>query len=194
MIFPRLAFLDGPMAIPNTNIRKLQHEDFKRVLGIDPGLQVTGYSVLEKAGQGAKLIEAGIISTKDLGTKLLQLRISSLYDSLKEIIEQYKPQSMAVEQLFSHYKHPRTAILMAHARGVILLAAAQFGISVTSYNPTRVKKLLTGSGRAGKIQVQWAIQRELGLAALPEPADVADAMAIGLTHIHAISLEKPEFL
>jgi crossover junction endodeoxyribonuclease RuvC len=67
-------------------------------------------------------------------------------------------------------------------------------MSVTSYNPTRVKKSLTGSGRAGKLQVQWAIQRELGLAALPEPSDVADAMAIGLTHIHAISLEKPELL
>jgi crossover junction endodeoxyribonuclease RuvC len=111
-----------------------------------------------------------------------------------EIIEQFKPQSMAVEQLFSHYKHPRTAILMAHARGVILLAAAQYKLSVTSYNPTRVKKSLTGSGRAGKLQVQWAIQRELGLVDLPEPSDVADAMAIGLTHIHAISIEKPELL
>jgi len=182
------------MAIASSNIRELQPQTFKRVLGIDPGLQVTGYSVLEKVGQGAKLLEAGIISTKDSGSKLLQVRIASLYDSLMEIIEQFKPQSMAVEQLFSHYKHPRTAILMAHARGVILLAAAQYKLSVTSYNPTRVKKTLTGSGRAGKLQVQWAIQRELGLAALPEPSDVADAMAIGLTHIHAISLEKPELL
>ena len=145
------------MAIASSNIRELQPQTFKRVLGIDPGLQVTGYSVLEKVGQGAKLLEAGIISTKDSGSKLLQVRI-------------------------------------AYARGVILLAAAQYKLSVTSYNPTRVKKTLTGSGRAGKLQVQWAIQRELGLAELPEPPDVADAMAIGLTHIHAISLEKPELL
>ncbi len=179
-----------------TSPKKLEFKSlgFQRVLGIDPGLQVTGYSILEKSPQGIKLLEAGIIDTKDSGSKLLQVRISSLYDSLIEIIEQFKPQAMAVEQLFAHYKHPRTAILMAHARGVILLAAAQNKISVDSYNPTRVKKTLTGSGKAGKLQVQWAIQRELGLTLLPEPADVADAMAIGLTHIHAISLGKPELL
>lgn len=182
------------MSGASSNSLELQSLGFKRVLGIDPGLRVTGYSVLEKSNQGIKLLEAGIISTKDSGSKLLQVRISSLYDSIIEIIEQFKPQAMAIEQLFVHYKHPRTAILMAHARGVILLAAAQHKLSVDSYNPTRVKKSLTGSGNAGKLQVQWAIQRELGLSILPEPADVADAMAIGLTHIHAISLGKPELL
>jgi Holliday junction resolvasome, endonuclease subunit len=75
------------MAIASSNIRELQPQTFKRVLGIDPGLQVTGYSVLEKVGQGAKLLEAGIISTKDSGSKLLHVRIASLYDSLMEIIE-----------------------------------------------------------------------------------------------------------
>jgi crossover junction endodeoxyribonuclease RuvC len=91
---------------------------------------------------------------------------------------------MAVEQLYSHYEHPRTAILMGHARGAIFLAAAQKKIPVVSYAATRVKKIVTGNGRASKEQVQRTIQRELGLAALPEPPDVADALAIALCHYY----------
>jgi crossover junction endodeoxyribonuclease RuvC len=101
-----------------------------------------------------------------------------------ELVDQYRPAAMAVEQLFAHYDHPRTAILMAHARGVILLAAAQRELSLVSYAATRIKKTITGSGRASKEQVQYAIQRELGLAQVPEPADVADALAAALCHYH----------
>jgi crossover junction endodeoxyribonuclease RuvC len=93
-----------------------------------------------------------------------------------------------VEQLYAHYHHPRTAILMAHARGVIFLAAAQRQLPVTSYNATRVKKTITGNGRAPKDQVQRTIQRELGLRELPEPADVADALAVALCHYYAQKL------
>ena len=91
---------------------------------------------------------------------------------------------MAVEQLFAHYDHPRTAILMAHARGVILLTAGQRDLPLVSYAATRIKKTITGSGRASKEQVQHAIQRELGLAEVPEPPDVADALAAALCHYH----------
>jgi crossover junction endodeoxyribonuclease RuvC len=89
---------------------------------------------------------------------------------------------MAIEELYSHYRQPRTALLMGHARGVICLAAAQAGIPVIHYPATQIKRVLTGSGRAPKSQVQRAIQHELGLAELPEPPDVADALAIALCH------------
>ena len=91
---------------------------------------------------------------------------------------------MALEQLYSHYERPRTAILMGHARGVICLAAAQAGIPVFHYAATQVKRILTGAGRAPKVQVQQAVQRELALPKLPEPPDVADALAIALCHYY----------
>jgi crossover junction endodeoxyribonuclease RuvC len=103
-------------------------------------------------------------------------------------MDQFRPQAVAVEQLYAHYDHPRTAILMAHARGVVFLAAAQRGVPVISYNATRIKKTVTGNGRAPKDQVQRAVQRELGLAALPEPPDVADALAAALCHYYAFKM------
>jgi crossover junction endodeoxyribonuclease RuvC len=103
---------------------------------------------------------------------------------LLEVVDQFQPEEMIVEQLYAHYAHPRTAILMAHARGVILLAAAERGLATISYSATQIKKTITGSGRAPKEQVQRAIQRELGLAQLPEPPDVADALAAALCHYH----------
>jgi len=89
---------------------------------------------------------------------------------------------VSLEELYSHYKRPRTAILMGHARGVIYLAAAQAGVPVSSYSATQVKRILTGSGRASKGQVQRAIQRELRMVSLPEPPDVADALALAICH------------
>jgi crossover junction endodeoxyribonuclease RuvC len=111
-------------------------------------------------------------------------RLCTLYDGLMEVLEQFKPAVVAVEQLYAHYNHPRTAILMAHARGVIFLAAGQRKLQVVSYNATSIKKTITGNGRAGKDQVQRTIQRELNLAQLPEPADVADALAAALCHYY----------
>jgi crossover junction endodeoxyribonuclease RuvC len=93
---------------------------------------------------------------------------------------------MAMEQLYAHYAHPRTAILMGHARGAFLLAAAQRNVPVISYASTKVKRLVTGSGRAGKPQVQHAVARELGLTTLPEPHDVADALAVALCHLYTL--------
>jgi crossover junction endodeoxyribonuclease RuvC len=109
-------------------------------------------------------------------------RLKALYDGLCEVLVEWKPAAIAVEQLYAHYEHPRTAILMAHARGVYLLAGAQYSIPVTSYASTKVKKVVTGHGHAGKEQMQHAIARELGLAAPPEPHDVADALSIALCH------------
>jgi crossover junction endodeoxyribonuclease RuvC len=157
-----------------------------RVLGIDPGLQVTGYAILEVNPRGPRVCEAGIIRSAEgrAATEMAE-RLRVLYDGLVEIMEQFRPNAVAVEQLFAHYDHPRTAILMAHARGVIFLAAGQRRLPVVSYNATQIKKTITGNGRAPKEQVQRAVQRELGLATLPEPPDVADALAAALCHYHA---------
>lgn len=165
-----------------------------RVLGIDPGLRITGYAVMERKGGENHLLEAGIITTKAPGKSSLHARIGLIYEGVMEVLEQYRPATMAVEQLFAHYKHPRTAILMGHARGAILLTAAQKKLELFSFNPTRVKKTLTGSGRASKEQVQFAVQRELGLPSLPDPPDVADAMAIALACLNVQRLEGREGL
>jgi crossover junction endodeoxyribonuclease RuvC len=161
-----------------------------RVLGIDPGLQVTGYAVLEAGPAAPRVCEAGIIRG-DSGTPSpadMASRLVSLYDGIVEVMEQFRPSAVAVEQLFAHYDHPRTAILMGHARGVLLLAAGQRRLPVHSYTAARVKKTITGHGRASKEQVQRAVQRELGLARLPEPPDVADALAAALCHYYVLKL------
>lgn len=155
-----------------------------RVLGIDPGLQVAGYALLEASERGPIVRDAGVVrSDKDAAD--LAERLKALHSGICEVLDEWKPAAIAVEQLYAHYEHPRTAILMAHARGVFFLAGADRGIPVVSYASTRVKKLITGSGRAGKEQMQHAITRELGLAKLPEPHDVADALAIALCHYFA---------
>ena len=153
-----------------------------RILGIDPGLNVTGYGVVEGAAGRVRLCEAGIIRGRERGS--ITARVEEIHRGVVEVIESLRPAAMAVEELYSHYARPRTAILMGHARGVICLAAAQAGIPVVHYSATQVKKITTGSGRASKAQVQSAIRAELGLEALPEPPDVADALAIALCHYY----------
>ena len=156
-----------------------------RILGLDPGLQVTGYAVLEARPEGPHVCEAGIVRSADgRGATDVAERVRVLYDGIVEVLEQFKPEVMVVEQLFAHYDHPRTAILMAHARGALLLAGAQRGLEVEHYTASRIKKAITGHGRASKEQVQHAMQRELGLPALPEPPDVADALALALCHYY----------
>lgn len=153
-----------------------------RILGLDPGLNITGYGLIEATPAGPKMIEAGVIRGKQRDS--LTARLVEIHSGLAEAIVALKPTIVALEQLYSHYQRPRTAILMGHARGVICLAAAQAGLEVKSYASTQVKSVLTGNGRAPKTQMQRAIQVELGLPTLPEPADVADALAIALCHYH----------
>jgi crossover junction endodeoxyribonuclease RuvC len=165
----------------------------KRILGIDPGLNTTGYAVIESLAGGPKLLEGGVIKSADRrATPDMAERLKALYDGVCEIIEQFRPGALAIEQLYAHYDHPRTAILMAHARGTILLAAAQRRLTVTSYAATSIKKSVTGSGRAGKEQIQLAMLREFRLAKLPEPHDVADALAIALCHYHLREGASPQ--
>ena len=155
-----------------------------RVLGIDPGLNVSGYAILEgTSARTPRVVDAGFIKTLE-GRKAIEMapRLRILYEGIIEIIDEFKPTAFAVEQLYAHYEHPRTAILMGHARGVIFLAAAHRKLEVTSYNSTTIKKTITGSGRASKEQMQYAMMRELKLASIPEPHDVADALAIAMCH------------
>jgi crossover junction endodeoxyribonuclease RuvC len=156
----------------------------KRILGIDPGLQITGYGVVESRSGRPRVCEAGIIRTVAGSAPTLVSRVQIIYQGIIEVIDQFRPEVVAVEQLYAHYKHPRTAILMAHARGVAFLAAAQRNLAVVSYNATRIKKTVTGSGRASKEQVQRTIQRELGLTEAPDPPDVSDALAVALCHYY----------
>jgi len=152
------------------------------ILGIDPGLNITGYGVLRRTPRGPKLEEAGVVRGGSGGD--IAPRLYKIHSGLEDVIKQLKPAAVAIEQLYSHYQRPRTSILMGHARGVICLVAAQNGIPVFDYAATKVKKLLTGNGRAPKLQMQQAIQRELSLPELPEPADVADALAVALCHFY----------
>ena len=152
------------------------------VLGIDPGLNTTGYGVVDFTNRQPKLIEAGVVRGKSGAT--LADRVNEIHAGVSDVIKSLKPEVLAIEELYSHYDRPTTAILMGHARGVILLAAAQAGIPVESYAATQIKKTITGSGRAPKWQMQDAIRRELNLNKLPEPPDVADALAIALCHCY----------
>ena len=151
-----------------------------RILGIDPGLNITGYGVLAIDGSDVTMVEAGVVRSvrsKDMGK-----RLNSLHEGITEVIESLAPDCIGLEELYSHYERPQTAIIMGHARGVICLAAAQSQLPVCHYAATQVKKILTGNGRAPKNQVQLAVTRHLNLPETPEPPDVADALAIALCH------------
>jgi crossover junction endodeoxyribonuclease RuvC len=149
------------------------------ILGIDPGLRITGYGVVDVSFRGPSLVEAGVLRMKAKGE--LHERLAELHGSLAGLLDEVRPGQVAVEQLYAHYKHPRTAILMGHARGVILLAAAQRELPVTSLASTLVKRSITGNGHASKQQVQRAVAMLCKLKRVPEPPDVADAIAIAWT-------------
>jgi len=153
-----------------------------RILGVDPGLNTTGYGVIEFVARQPRLVEAGVVRGKVGG--LLGDRVREIYDGVTDVIASLKPEVLAIEELYSHYDRPTTAILMGHARGVIALAAAQAGIGMVNYPATQIKKTITGNGHAAKWQMQEAIRRELNLPQVPEPPDVADALAIALCHCY----------
>jgi len=164
-----------------------------RILGIDPGLKLTGYGIIDWSGHESPLrppalIDAGVIRL-DAKAQLAP-RLHELYRELDQLFEEFKPAVCAVEQLYAHYNHPRTAILMGHARGVILLAAQRHGALIKQFAANRIKQSVTGHGHAGKPQMQRAIQLTWNLPAPPEPPDVADALAIALCCGRAMEVEK----
>jgi crossover junction endodeoxyribonuclease RuvC len=160
-------------------------EDEMRILGIDPGLQVCGYACMEMDAEKENLIEAGVVSTDS--KQPIEIKLNRIAEDTQSLLENFKPDIVAVEELYSHYAHPKTAILMGHARGVILQRCAQAEIEVRSFSATRIKKSITGNGRASKGQMQRTIQTILALPQLPEPHDVADAIAAALCCANSIN-------
>lgn len=147
---------------------------------MDPGLQVTGYGVISIADGVTDLLEAGVIRT--FPKEGIASRLHKIHSGLSDVIKEHRPDTLAIEKIFAHYKHPATAILMGHARGVVCLLSGEYGIHLASIPSTHVKKLVTGRGHADKRQVQKMIQHELGLKEMPEPPDVADAIAIAMAY------------
>ena len=154
-----------------------------RVLGIDPGTSVTGYGVVE-TGNGApglgRLVECGVIRFARRSS--LPDRLAELHDGITDLIKRHQPAALALENAFYH-KNVRTTLVLGHARGVVLLAAAQARLDIAEYAPATVKKTVVGAGAAGKGQVAAMVARLLRLKQAPHPADAADGVAVALTHI-----------
>ena len=160
------------------------------MLGVDPGLQITGYGVIsasrDSPARGAvELIEAGVVRTYP--KEGISARLKKVHEALSEVITELKPDALVIEKLFAHYKHPTTAILMGHVRGVVCLLSAVHGIPLVSIPATHVKKSITGNGHANKIQIQRMVQNILSLKTMPEPPDVADAIAIAISYTLSLS-------
>lgn len=160
-----------------------------RILGIDPGLVRTGYGLVEAAGAGKiKFLEAGVIRTKE--TDGISKRVKSIYENLTNIVNEYSPEAIVLEKLYSHYKHPVTSILMGHARGIVCLVSGINKIRLVNYPSTRVKKAITGNGRAGKGQVQRMVKSFLDLKELPDPFDASDALAMAISYVYIEGIKK----
>ena len=159
-----------------------------KIIGIDPGLHITGYCMLESNGHNARVVEAGIIKTE--GINSFDKKLAEIFSQTGKIIKQFKPDYIAVEELYSHYVHPKTAIIMGHARGMIFIQAAICKAPILSYASTRIKKSLTGNGRATKVQVQRMIRSTLKLKHDFYSADTADAVAVALCHHNALLGKK----
>lgn len=162
-----------------------------RILGIDPGLNITGYGMIEARRERLTLLEAGVVRSNPAAS--VADRLSELAAGVREVVAQFSPTVMAVEGLYSHYAHPTTAIIMGHARGVILLQAAEAGIEIAEYASTRIKKALTGNGRATKQQVQKMITSQLALKSVPGSPDAADALAAAVCHARVAMKGEPVF-
>ena len=149
------------------------------ILGIDPGIAIVGFGVIEKTNRDIKVLDYGVITThKDTPTPK---RLQQVYQGLQQLIEKYKPDAIALEELFFN-NNVTTAITVAQARGVLLIASANYTDNLYEYTPLQIKQALTGNGRAEKKQVQYMVKAILNLNAVPKPDDAADALAVALTH------------
>ncbi len=152
----------------------------KRVLGIDPGFALVGFGVVERDGNYFKVIDYGVISTPKEDS--FATRIANIYSGMLSLIDTYKPDEIAIEELF-FFKNQKTVIPVAEARGVIVLAGIEKNIQMYEYTPLQIKQALTGNGRAEKKQIQYMVTNLLRLEKIPRPDDAADALAVALTHL-----------
>ncbi len=154
------------------------------MIGIDPGLTETGYGVLEATPAGLTVLDAGVVAVPKAVP--LEGRLRALHEAVLGLLERFTPAILVVEDLYTEYRFPRTAILMGHARGVIYLAASQRKVTVMALAPAEVKRGVTANGSASKAQVQRGVQRLLGLAHLPRPTHVADALGLAVTGLSRV--------
>ncbi|MDD2621060.1 MAG: crossover junction endodeoxyribonuclease RuvC, partial [Syntrophomonadaceae bacterium] len=155
------------------------------VLGIDPGTATTGYGLVDYRGSREILVDYGTIRTSS--TIDMPLRLCAINEGLNQLLQEYKPEVVVVEQLFFH-KNTKTAITVAQSRGVVLMTAAISGYQIAEYTPLQVKQAVVGYGKAEKKQVQLMVQQILAMKELPRPDDAADALAIAICHIHSYKI------
>ncbi len=161
-----------------------------RILGVDPGLNITGYGVIEipknysLSDSQIELLEAGTIRTRQ--SSGVAERLATIYEALNEVVSEAKPDVLALEKIYAHYKHPVSAILMGHARGVVCLVSGVNKVPLVNLASTHVKKSVTGHGYASKSQIQKMVQHYLNLKDVPEPPDVADALAIAISFVFSL--------
>ena len=155
------------------------------VLGVDPGLNATGYGVMSVTGGQLRVLAAGEIRTPK--GQPLATRLEQLHHELSDLITRYHPATMVIETVFTHHRYPSTAALMAHARGVACLAAQSHGLELAEYSPARMKKALTGNGNASKTQVARMVGQWLGRDDTALSADATDALALAIAHVHMAS-------
>ena len=150
-----------------------------RIIGIDPGTGILGFGVLDVSPTGLRVVDAGVVTTP--AHTPLDQRLEEIYDSLTGVIAETRPDVMSIEKLF-FARNVTTAISVAHARGVAMLAGRKARLPIAEYTPLQIKQTLTGYGRADKKQVQEMVRLQLGLKVVPKPDDAADALAAAITH------------
>ncbi len=155
-----------------------------RILGIDPALRTTGYGAIDCSGPRARLIEAGVVTPQ--ASSALEDRLRELHAGICDVIAATQPSFVVIEELYTAYRNPLTALMMAHARGVLCLASAQAGIAVHTMGHARVKRALVGSGSAPKEQVAAMVCQLLALKKMPKPYDVSDALALALAFSNVV--------
>jgi crossover junction endodeoxyribonuclease RuvC len=163
----------------------------RRILGVDPGLRITGYGVIDCGGGRCRLVEAGVLQPR--ADVPLETRLAQLHSAMVDVVISTRPDCMVVEELWTSYKNPTTAVLMGHARGVIALAAGANGVTVEHLAHSLVKRALAGTGAARKAQVSGMVVQLLGLAVAPQPPDVSDALALALAYAN-IDAQRARFL
>lgn len=152
------------------------------VLGIDPGTAITGYGLVREGDQGLVLVDCGVITTGS--DQPLPVRLQAIYRGLASLVERYRPDVAAVEELFFS-RNARTALSVGHARGVALLAMVEAGLPIYEYKPLEVKQAVAGYGGADKQQIQHMVRMLLNLEEVPQPDDAADAVAVAICHVHS---------
>ncbi|MCL4298372.1 MAG: crossover junction endodeoxyribonuclease RuvC [Anaerolineae bacterium] len=160
-----------------------------RVIGVDPGTAITGWGIIEGDGNDLKMVAGGVITTL-AGTPLPQ-RLQIIYQELTAIIEEWQPETAALEELFFS-KNAKTALAVGHGRGAAMLALANANLSIAEYKPLEVKQALTGHGGADKRQMQQMVKLLLTLDDIPRPDDAADALAVAICHFHSARLRLLE--